>query len=307
MRCVQRRACPRPLHLNLFPTSTPPLINYDFTETEQRHLGDIARKASQIGDPDPEEVHDFMIEVVNGFKDRAVRELMERVRIEDEGFQSNFWGLVREFSLIDARRNYSIIQARLSTIDRIEAAIEAGATEVPEIHNIIKEFPWLLDPRWSLLGDEVNLDTIGESYEPRVDGEGGQILDFLFILQPKAPAPTDELLVVEIKRGRMPNGQLRIVNELEVNKFHSYVLGVREHYRSGNTAVPSVIGLMIANRYSSRADRVRRSFEQLQDIKLEFRTWGSVIENTRRLHTGWLEVTQKSGSFEAEQDHTADV
>ena len=26
--CVQRRACPRPLHLNLFPTSTPPLINY---------------------------------------------------------------------------------------------------------------------------------------------------------------------------------------------------------------------------------------------------------------------------------------
>ena len=29
MRCVQRRACPRPLHLNLFPTSTPPLINYE--------------------------------------------------------------------------------------------------------------------------------------------------------------------------------------------------------------------------------------------------------------------------------------
>ena len=27
MRCVQRRACPRPLHLNLFPPPTP-LINY---------------------------------------------------------------------------------------------------------------------------------------------------------------------------------------------------------------------------------------------------------------------------------------
>ena len=31
MRCVQRRACPRPLHLNLFPTSPTPLINYDFS------------------------------------------------------------------------------------------------------------------------------------------------------------------------------------------------------------------------------------------------------------------------------------
>ena len=29
VRCVQRRACPRPLHLNLFPTSPPPIINYD--------------------------------------------------------------------------------------------------------------------------------------------------------------------------------------------------------------------------------------------------------------------------------------
>ena len=33
MRCVQRRACPRPLHLNLFPTSTPPLINYENGKT----------------------------------------------------------------------------------------------------------------------------------------------------------------------------------------------------------------------------------------------------------------------------------
>ena len=140
-----------------------------FTSTEQRHLGDIAKKVAQIGDPDPAEVHDFMVEVVNGFKDKAVRELMERVKVEDEGFQSNFWGLVREFSLIDARRNYSIIQARLETIDRLDAAIKAGATEVPEIHGVIKEFPWLLDPRWSLLGDEVSLDEIGEDYEPTID------------------------------------------------------------------------------------------------------------------------------------------
>lgn len=112
----------------------------DFTETEQRHLGDIAMKAAQIGDPEPEEVHDFMVEVVTGFKDRAVRELIERVQVEDEGFQSNFWGLVREFSLIDARKNYSIIQARLETIERIDAEIKAGAREIPEIHNTSRNF-----------------------------------------------------------------------------------------------------------------------------------------------------------------------
>ena len=263
----------------------------DFTETERRHLGEIAIMAAKIGDPDPEEVHNFMLEVVNGFKDKAVRELMERVQYEDEGFQSNFWGLVREFSLIDARKNYSIIKARLEVIERLDAAIKAGATEVPEIHNVIREFPWILDPRWSLLGDEVNLDDLQERYEPTLDQETGQRLDFLFILKPKAPAPLDEILIVEIKRGMKSNGKSHRVNENEVSKFHYYVLGVYADYNR-NTSPPSVSGLMIANGYTERGNRTRRSLEQVREVKLDFQTWDNIIENTRRLHTGWLEVTQ---------------
>ena len=175
------------------------------------------------------------------------------MQVEDEGFQSNFWGLVREFSLIDARKNLSIIQARIETIERLDVAIKAGATEVPEIHGVVKQFPWLLDPRWSLLGDEVDPNQLSESYTPTIDGETGDINDFLFILQPKAPAVADELLVVEIKRGYKSNGQLHRASDTEVQKFYSYVLGVREHYASANTAVPTVHGLMIANAYSERA------------------------------------------------------
>ena len=268
----------------------------DFTETEQRVLGEIAKKAAQIGDPDPGEVHDFMIEVVNGYKDRAVRELIERVQVEDEGFQSNFWGLVREFSLIDARKNLSIIQARLETIERLDSAIKAGATEVPEIHEIVKRFPWLLDPRWSLLGDEVDPSAFRERYEHTVDEETGDRLDFLFILQPRAPASADELLVVEIKRGHKSNGKMHSVRDNEVHKLHRYVLGVRAHYASANTAVPTVHGLMIANSYTETANRVRMSLENLQDVRLEFRTWGAVIDNTRALHTSWLEVTRRAAS-----------
>ena len=263
----------------------------DFTATEQRHLGDIARKVSQIGDPEPSEVHEFMVEVIDGFKDKAVRELMERVQFEDEGFQSNFWGLVREFSLIDARKNYSIIRARLETIDRLDAAIKAGASEVPEIHDTIKAFPWLLDPRWSLLGDEVNLDTLTERYEPTIDPVTGDRLDFLFILQPKAPAPLDELLLVEIKRGYKSDGSVHSASEAEVNKFHAYVLAVEREY-ARNSMPPSVSGLMIANGYTQRANLVKESLQGVQRVKLEFKTWDNVMENTRRLHTGWLEVTQ---------------
>ena len=266
----------------------------DFTATERRHLRDIAMKAAKIGDPDPDEIHAFMVEVVNGFKDRAVRELMERVQVEDEGFQNNFWGLVREFSLIDARRNYSIIQARLETIERLDIAIRAGATEVPEIHNIIKEFPWLLDPRWSLLGDEVNLHTLTEQHESTVDPVTSDRLDFLFILRPKAPAPLDELLVVEIKRGHKSDGSEHRVSASEVHKFHAYVLAVKEEYSNRSSTPPSVNGLMIANGYTMRAKRIKTSLQGVLEVKLEFQTWNNVIENTRRLHTGWLEITRAS-------------
>ena len=276
----------------------------DFTETEQRHLADIARKASLIGEPDPGEVHDFMVEVVNGFRDKAVRELMGRVQYEDEGFQTSFWGLVREFSLIDSRKNYSIIQARLGTIERLDAAIKAGATEVPDIHNVIKEFPWLLDPRWSLLGDEIDLSTLQETYQPTKDPETGQRLDFLFILRPKTPAPFDELLIVEIKRGVKSKGKIHRVSVDEVDKFHSYVLGVYEDY-SQNTAPPSVNGLMIANGYTAKANRKRRSLEQVREVHLEFQTWDTVIDNTRLLHTGWLEVTRKTSNLPIDSDNSS--
>ena len=47
MWCVQRRACPRPLHLNLFPTSPTPLINYDLT-VDMWETSNVFKKGHQI-------------------------------------------------------------------------------------------------------------------------------------------------------------------------------------------------------------------------------------------------------------------
>ena len=70
MWCVQRRACPRPLHLNLFPTSTPPLINYGYT-------------ISEVGKPP-----DFVLEVASestGRRDYTVkREIYASYRVHEQ-------------------------------------------------------------------------------------------------------------------------------------------------------------------------------------------------------------------------------
>lgn len=282
-----------------------PEIQYlltQFTPSEQRVLKDIAGKAAEIGELNKGQVRDLMEELVNGYRDKAVRHLIERVKSEDEGFQTKFWSLVREFSLIDARKNLSIIKARLETIERLEAAIKAGATEVPKIHNIIKTFPWLLDPRWSLMGEEVPIEKLGVKLNPENDKETRGRLDFLFALQPSAPAKADELLVVEIKRGRKSNGSAHRVTLKEVQKLHVYVLSVKSHLASVKTNPPRISGLMIANEYTEDAKMIKSSFEKQTDVSLKFQTWIDVVENTRRLHTGWLEVTRKATKTYSEQE-----
>lgn len=266
----------------------------EFTPTEQRHLTDMAKAASAIGEPTPAEIHDFMLEIINGYKDKAVRELMERIRVEEQPFQEQFWGLVREFSLIDARRTYTLIQARLGTIERLDEAVKGGALEVPTLHELLKEYPWLVDPRWSLLGDEINLEELDPTYAPELDEEGNR-LDFLFGLRPSEPAPFDQALVVEIKRGRKADGIEHRVSVGEVDKFHTYVLGVDGHYKRRSSDHPRVTGLMIAENYTEQALAKRRSIETITDPQMRFKTWGQVVEEAKLFHVGWLAVTGAAG------------
>jgi len=265
-----------------------------FTKREQTRFMGVAKALSKVNDIDETAIVSTMRTVVDAQSDTAVRELMDRIEEEDDPTQERMWALVSEFGLVDARRSQSLIEARLATIRSLKRAIHNGAREVPEIHNIVLRDPWLLDPRWSLLDDEIDLTKMGIGYQPELDEEGLR-LDFLFGLAPKAPARVDEVVVVEIKRGSDSKGNARKAMDTEVQKFHQYVLGVQEYY-STSTDQPNVRGLMIAQGYTQQADRVRKSFETMQGIRLAFRTWDRVIDDTERMHLGWLAVSQERSS-----------
>jgi hypothetical protein len=256
----------------------------DLTPKEQQGMMKIAEQASKFPEMGPADVRDLMGQVLNAREDRIVRALMEEIADEDDPFQERMWKLVHDFGLLDARRNLTIIEARLKTIEKLKEAVLRGAKEVPDIHDIIRSDAWLLDPRWHPYDDEVD-------YQPEED-EKGQVVDFLFVLRPGKPAPIDEVIVVEIKRGRNADGSIRRASEDEVNKFHGYVGQVKVHY-SKSTKLPIVRGLMIAEYYSERANIIRHDLEQILDPRMEFKTWGRVIDETEQMHRGWLTVSRR--------------
>lgn len=260
-----------------------------YTKTERKKLLGVARAVSQLPEVDDDGVVDTMESVINAQSDRAVREMIDQIEEEDDVTQERMWNLVREFGLVDARKNLSIVEARLATIRKLKSGIKSGAREVPDLHVIILNDPWLLDPRWNLLDDELKTDELGIVYDPECD-ESGERLDFLFALAPRSPAPLDQVIVVEIKRGTTSKGQLHKANDKEVQKFHTYVVAAQAHY-AASTNPPHVRGLMIAQGYTEKADAVRRSLETLSQPPLAFRTWDLVIEETERMHLGWLAVS----------------
>lgn len=273
-----------------------------FTKQEKARYVAIARSASKLPEMTGADVLGVVRQVVNASDEVQVREMMEQIASEDEPVQARLWGLIHDFGLIDARKNLSIIEARLAAIAKLKEQIAGGATEVPDIHNIVRDDPWLLDPRWIVLGDEVPLDALGVDFEPETDDETGMRLDFLFVLRPEKPAPVDEVVVVEIKRGYDRNGKERKASDTEVESFHKYVLAVEEHYAK-STDRPRVRGLMVAQAYTKKAEAVRKSFEKITEPRFEFKTWDRVIDDTERLHTGWLAVSKervKSGDEAAE-------
>ncbi len=261
-----------------------------FTTKERSRLLRVASEISKVPEIDEAGIESTMRSVVNAQSDRLVRELMEQIEETDGPVQAQLWSLVHEFGLIDARKNLSLIEARLATIAKLKTALQSGAREVPDLHRVVVADAWLLDPRWNLLGDEVDVATLGVDFTPEQD-EDGLRMDFLFGLQPHAPARLDEVVVVEIKRGTDTRGRTRKAEVAEVNKFHTYVLAVQDHYAK-STDHPAVRGLMIAQDYTAQADQLRKSLETLPGVRLQFQTWDRVIDDTERMHLGWLAVTR---------------
>lgn len=270
------------------------------TTEERRRLNRVTLAVSRIPEITVEEGRSLIESIVNAHGDTIVREMLESIDSTVPDFQTQLWNVVRRFELIDARRNQTIISARLRAIAKLRDFIRGGALEVPTIHEHIKEHPWLLDPRWYLLEDEVRLSDLGINHD---EGERGGQLDFLFALGPSAPYTHDELLVVEIKRGTNKDGTVRAANTDEVSRFHRYVLAAHEsQQRAGNPL--RVTGLMIAQRYTRDADTMRASLETVGNgIRLVFSTWDGVLRETERLHEGWLAVTTRraEGASEGEE------
>ena len=263
---------------------------------EQKRIRNVVTAISKIPELDIIEGRRLVQSVADAHGDSIIRGLLEDIDSQEPNFQTKLWDIIGQFGLIDARRNQTIIEARLKAIEELYRFIHGGAREVPTIHKHIKDNPWLIDPRWNMFGNEIDLRTFGIVPEP---DESGSRVDFLFALGPSQPDTHDELLLVEIKRATHKAGKRHAVSGDEIDRFHRYALKMRRTQRN-NSSPYLLTALMIAQEYTNEAQEVKESLETVKGMNLIFRTWDHVLLETERLHKGWLAVTTRRAMIREE-------
>lgn len=245
-------------------------ILHGATSREKRALRGVADKLARLPEIDQGAVNDIMRSVVNSRSDAQVHELMEEIAERPANADEELKSLVRQFGAIDARRVVEVIEARLATISKLETAL-AGGTSAAEISAFAQTDIWLIDPRWHLLGDAVEVDKSPD----------------LFVLAPTKPSPVDELVVV--KAVSKDTGSKPFSESATIERFRKQVAGVREHYGKSESP-PFIRGLLIAADFSPASTAVGRD---LEGTRLHFKSWAKTLDDSTRMHRGWLAVSKR--------------
>lgn len=184
-------------------------------EVADDFLGQLAE-----GDGYDDEILEEMAKYVSsGVQQQRLRELLRDINESDAADAEQVLELFKEYEVLDAMNSLRVVRSRYEAIQKFEQLIQTNAREVPEMHDFIADNPWLLDPRWDYLDDEVHFRHMlqeefdADEYLEHPDRR----VDFVCL------SDTNSLKIVEIKRPDVTIG----TNELE--QLKEYVRFVRNH------------------------------------------------------------------------------
>ena len=189
--------------------------------------------------------------------------------------------LFREWQIVEAKEMSRVTEGRIATIQKLQELIETDAVEMPTLHKFLKAFPWVIDPRWTMVDDEVRYSDIlrRKFKEPQEKPKKNRRIDFLCVHD------GPDLAVVEIKRP----GKKASTEELE--QIEEYVGFMREHIEK--TTDPDFVYrsatgyLLCGDLVDTRQVRQRR--RNLEKAGIFVRSYVDLLANVERVHKEFMD------------------
>jgi hypothetical protein len=173
-----------------------------------------------------------------------------------------------------------VTKGRITTIEKLQELIETNALEVPTLHNFLKEFPWVLDPRWTLVADEKTYTDLLRKEFPQDanETEDDRRIDFLCVKE------SNDLIVVEIKRPKSKVGTKALA------QIEEYVAFMRDY--AGKTTDPEVshrkvVGYLLCGDLVNTY-QVRQRTDNLKNNDIFVRKYTDLLAMVKSIHKEFL-------------------
>lgn len=242
-----------------------------------RGLASKITKSIMASKLDVKEATELAVYVRDMFNFKSFKNFATAITESEELNQLELIKFFKDWELIEATELANLAKARLTAIESFEKLIDNNAKEVPEIHNFLKKFPWLLDPRIVEFKDEVRYSTIlKEQFKNEDLEENDKRIDFL------CHSSGDILYVIEIKRPKVK------VGSKQLNQLKEYLAFVEDKLlATSETSLKSVIGYIISNELDN-STIVKRELENNEGY-FYFKRYNDMLVASKKYHQEFIE------------------
>jgi len=193
--------------------------------------------------------------------------------------------LMDEWKTIEAKEVKGLADARIEVIKQFENYLNTNTKEVPTLHNFLKKFSWLLDPRILEFRDEVTYSNLlKESFSEEKLDEKDRRIDFLC-----SNALGEILYVIEIKRS-----QFR-VDAKALEQAYDYGSFLKEKYAT-QTGFSKVVCYVVGG--SKSGERRFKDKEQtyMRTGEVFVKTYRELLEQSKEYHKEFIEAYDRHNS-----------
>ena len=187
--------------------------------------------------------------------------------------------LMDEWKTIESKQYKDLATSRVEVIKKFENYINTNTKEVPTLHNFLKKFSWLLDPRILEFRDEVTYSALLKESFPDDELEGkDRRIDFLC-----SNALGEILYVIEIKRSQYT------IDAKALEQAYEYGVFLQEKYAS-ESGFSRVVCFVVGGQKSSNPVYRRKEKTYSESGEVFVKTYRELLEQSKEYHKEFIET-----------------
>lgn len=229
---------------------------------------------------DVNESSEIIGNVIDKFNNQTFKEYASKIAdISKPEDIPTFLNLMDDWKAIEAKEIKGLADARIEVIKQFEKYLNTNTKEVPTLHNFLKKFSWLLDPRILEFRDEVRYSTLlKESYPDDKLDESDRRIDFLC-----SNALGEILYVIEIKRSNYK------IDVRALEQAYDYGAFLTDRYAS-ETGFSKVVCYVVGGEKSSDYKFKKKEQTYIQTGEVFVKTYTELLEQSKEYHKEFIEA-----------------